>query len=411
MHNRNSRPAPPNTYWRGDTLWYRFVVQGRELRGSLQTSDTRLAAKRVGEMIDAAKSSRFEKRRVPWQEAAGRYLVEEAPRVLKPASLRRYSDSWKFVGSIEVATPFGRRQFDSLFMDEITPAVLRQIVIERRKAGVTNGTINRDITSISAVLRSCVANGDLDANPAQHFDRAAVNKERRHIIRLPSWVSVARAIQQANDRLGPLLHVLYPTGMRLEEAADLDRARLHLKRSEIGLLNTKTSMPRVVPLRPAAVETLAAVVGEPAAAQVVRLRAPAKVFLSANGERFAKGGLPGNLARAVKKAGGTFRIHDLRHLFAVDWLREARGKEHRQGIYELQQILGHSSVTMTERYLAYVGTGTDHEDSWPGAKPLYEMSYAEVMALDLSKFGVAHVSAHPAAQVQAPQPTENHSVL
>lgn len=44
-----------------------------------------------------------------------------------------------------------------------------------------------------------------------------------------------------------------------------------------------------------------------------------------------------------------FRFHDLRHLFAVEYLREGRG-----GIYDLQRELGHTSVKTTEIYLDYL---------------------------------------------------------
>jgi integrase len=43
-----------------------------------------------------------------------------------------------------------------------------------------------------------------------------------------------------------------------------------------------------------------------------------------------------------------FRIHDLRHAFAVRWL-EAGGN-----IYRLQKHLGHSSIKTTEGYLDHL---------------------------------------------------------
>jgi integrase/recombinase XerD len=56
-------------------------------------------------------------------------------------------------------------------------------------------------------------------------------------------------------------------------------------------------------------------------------------------------------ARAAK--GGTpyrrFRFHDLRHLFAVDYLRSGHG-----GVYDLQRVLGHTSIKTTEVYLDYL---------------------------------------------------------
>ncbi|MGB6659742.1 MAG: site-specific integrase, partial [Xanthobacteraceae bacterium] len=43
-----------------------------------------------------------------------------------------------------------------------------------------------------------------------------------------------------------------------------------------------------------------------------------------------------------------FTFHHLRHRHAVDWLKEGRS------IYDLQQRLGHSSITTTEIYLDFL---------------------------------------------------------
>ena len=52
------------------------------------------------------------------------------------------------------------------------------------------------------------------------------------------------------------------------------------------------------------------------------------------------------MLRDIAKAAGVkpIRFHDLRHTFAALWVMSG------QSIYELQKVLGHSSVTMTERY-------------------------------------------------------------
>ncbi|WP_417158935.1 tyrosine-type recombinase/integrase [Sphingomonas panaciterrae] len=60
-------------------------------------------------------------------------------------------------------------------------------------------------------------------------------------------------------------------------------------------------------------------------------------------------------ARAEKRAAKAcipyrrFSFHHLRHLFAVEYLREGKG-----GFYDLSRELGHSSVKTTEIYLAYL---------------------------------------------------------
>lgn len=43
-----------------------------------------------------------------------------------------------------------------------------------------------------------------------------------------------------------------------------------------------------------------------------------------------------------------FRFHDLRHLHAVNWLKDGRS------IYTLRQRLGHSSIKVTELYLDFL---------------------------------------------------------
>jgi len=86
------------------------------------------------------------------------------------------------------------------------------------------------------------------------------------------------------------------------------------------------------------------------------LRAP-NVFYRGNGEAFKNVGAQfyATMRRVAQKAAQTkaeitpFRFHDMRHLFAVRYLREQRGT-----IYDLQQVLGHASIKTTEIYLAYL---------------------------------------------------------
>jgi integrase/recombinase XerD len=53
-----------------------------------------------------------------------------------------------------------------------------------------------------------------------------------------------------------------------------------------------------------------------------------------------------------------FRLHDLRHLHAIEFLKSRSGT-----IHELKHRLGHSSITTTEAYLK-AGLLTDAEVHW-----------------------------------------------
>ena len=59
----------------------------------------------------------------------------------------------------------------------------------------------------------------------------------------------------------------------------------------------------------------------------------------------------------------TFRLHDLRHWYAVDYLR--RGGS----MYDLQQHLGHSSLSTTEIYTDFLTPEEEQKAKRVGTKP------------------------------------------
>lgn len=138
------------------------------------------------------------------------------------------------------------------------------------------------------------------------------------------------------------------TGMRQEEIASLMHVQVDSRRAAATLIKTKTNRPRAVPLDERALGTYA---GTPQ-----RLGCP-YVFWHEPGSRYLN--VATRFAKIVRAAQAKarkenrpvpqhFRFHDLRHWFAVDYLR--RGGS----IYRLQQILGHSSIRTTEIYLDYL---------------------------------------------------------
>jgi hypothetical protein len=59
------RKAPPGCYWRADTLWGKVVIQGKEFRWSLHTSDPGVAAQRRAEGKERAHSDAYHKSDIP----------------------------------------------------------------------------------------------------------------------------------------------------------------------------------------------------------------------------------------------------------------------------------------------------------------------------------------------------------
>lgn len=340
-----------NLYKRGGIWWGRAVRAGREYRRSLRTGDRSEAKRRLKLWQESLERTvYFGEERHSWREAVVGFLAE-ADKSLKPTVVTRYKSSLRQVDPI----------LSPLMVDEIGNKHMAKIA---GRKGASNATRRRDLTAVSAVLRWAVAQTWIETNVAKTWDRAVI-RERRDAIELPSWVEIAYVIQRAPAMLGRLMLFLLQGGMRLEEVGGLTHRAAALNRGEITLTKTKSTV-RTIRLTEAAIRTIR---GTPR-----HISAP-WVFWHDDGERYLN--LSSRLREIKKRSGGKFRTHDLRHRFAVDYLRERRGS-----IYDLQQQLGHSSVKTTEIYLKYVG-GEGIDDAWPFA-PLHELSYEQIVALDLS---------------------------
>jgi integrase len=316
---------PRNLYRRGATWWGRVQVAGTEHRRSLRTGDRAEAAQRFRAwQAELERRAHFGMARHTWQEAVTRYVAEIMPNAVKAGTAARYLTSFRMVDPI----------LGSLHLDQIDRRTMAKIA---GRKGPTNATRRRDLTAVSQVLRAAVSWEWIDHNPAIEFDRSLI-RERRDPIRLPTDDEIAALIGACpSPMLRALVRTLLWTGLRLEEAASLQRRQVDFARQAITLERTKSGHPRTVPMSAQVSGTLQAL--------PVRLGCPF-VFWHGDGERFRN--LSSRLAAIGARAGVRFRRHDLRHRFAVDYLR-ASGS-----IYDLQQILGHASIKTTEIYLAFL---------------------------------------------------------
>lgn len=270
--------------------------------------------------------------RTTWKEAVVNWSAASLGSV-KPKTRERYQCSLRAVAGT----------MGDLHLDEINRRTIAKIA---GRPGVSNATRRRDLTAVSAVLRHAVSTGLLEQNVAAEWDRSGV-KESRLPRSLPDEPDIAAVVAEAPGLFANLIRFAQYTGMRQEEVAALTRRQIDRERQAVQLTMTKANRPRSVPLDERAWGTLEgtpAFIGKP------------YVFWHHEGARFANVssrfalfvGRAENKARAANRPFHAFRFHDLRHWYAVDYLRRGGG------IYRLQQILGHSSVKVTEMYLDYL---------------------------------------------------------
>lgn len=329
---------PKGLYTRNGIYWARFKVRGIEYRESLRTRSVAVAERRLKAAREAVEDRAFYGAHEPvsWPAAVVAWDAWVKRQGKRPATIKRY-----LVSIIQL-----RPWLDDKDVQRIDGDLVRQIVRERARQGTTNATIRRDLSALSSVLDCAIDEGWITENPAHSYDRRRL-KENREPITLPDDASIA-AVGALGSRFVDMALFARLTGMREEEIASLRHDQVDKDRRAVSLTHTKGRRPREVPI---SADALAILEKQP------RFLKSPYVFWRGAGERFKFVGsqfyaTTGRVARKAAQEGREFRrfrFHDLRHLFAVEFLRERRGS-----IYDLQLILGHTSIKTTEDYLAYL---------------------------------------------------------
>jgi integrase len=342
-------PKAGYLYKRGDTYWGRVRIAGHEHRRSLRTSDSREAAKRLKAWrLKVERAVVADPDSPTFKAAVVKWASEVLPKSVKPAVMRRYLTSIAKLDEV----------FGPLRIAEVNTAKVSEYVSLRTRT-TSNATIRRDLTALSRLMAACVAWGWRDDNPIRLYDRSVVLRERREPIEPPSQEDYERVLAAVPEAMAKVLRLLDQTGMRENEAVALTVADVNFDRRQITLLHTKTSRPRTLDwVTPGGDATKALAAGA----------AKGTLFPSRSGKPYgnfasAFGAVMRRVLAAEKKAKRPFRrfrVHDLRHGFAIRWLRNGGG------IYELSKHLGHTSVKTTEGYLNYL-TGQEQRIAQTGA--------------------------------------------
>jgi integrase/recombinase XerD len=326
-----------NVYDRGGIKWARFQVAGREFRGSLSTSNAKVARKRAREWRRREiGKARFGEDRKTYMEAFTLWTPHIADQVA-PKTAERYAVS---LGQLE-------EWLKPLYVDEIDKETVSTIVRERRAKGVTTATIRRDLTALSSVIEFAIDEGwrgDDESNPAERRQKKL--KERRDPIILPLAEDIAYVIGRAPGNFAKMIEAARDSGCRQDELAKAERRLLDRERRQLTI-RRKGNQIRTISLSEAA---YAAVASIPAHLKGKWL------FWHGNGEPYRNVSARFNeLVKAAQKAAQaesrefrSFTFHHLRHYYAVWYLKKGGN------IYALQQHLNHKSITTTEGYLSFL---------------------------------------------------------
>jgi integrase/recombinase XerD len=326
-------------YTRNGIYWARFKVRGVEYRESLRTRSERVAEKRLKARRESVQDQVVFGISGPiaWPEAVVSWSAD-AQRALGDRSYTRYVSSLRQL----------RDLLDHLSVQEVDATKIKEIVKERKRAGVKNATIRRDLTAVSSVLNHAIDEGWIEENATEALNRKRVVPERKLPITLPRQDMMALVFPRMESRLVDVCDFTRETGLRLDEATALKHTDVDRRERLITVAKGKGSKVRTVgltELAEAIMDRQPRYIGKP------------WVFWQGKGERLKEvsSRITGANQRAARKAAQeklefqAFSHHDFRHLFAVEYLRGGRGS-----IYDLQGEMGHANIATTEEYLRFL---------------------------------------------------------
>src|SRR3989475_3905658 len=218
-------------------------------------------------------------------------------------------------------------------------------------------TINRDLSRLRHMLNIAVEWELLEESPMQGMKFLRENNARTR------YLSVDECHRLIDSCMAPhiraIVTVALHTGMRLGEILNLRWQDLDLSSGFILVRDSKNGQARQVPMD-SMISTLLR--------SWPRLSDQDIVFTSVlTGGRIVD--VRTGFLNACKRAGLTdLHFHDLRHTFASQFVMSGGS------LYTCQRVLGHKSITMTQRYAhlspTYKIKAIDRMNTlWAGAKP------------------------------------------
>ncbi len=311
-------------YLRGDRWWIRYRFNGKLIRRSI--GDRVLAEKTMEEIrrrIDRGgheEQPRQEKR--TFAEMAREYRVLKADK----RSLRR--DDSSFLNLV----PF----FGECYLHTITRVEV-EAYKKKRRAEVSGGTVNREIALLRHMFNLAIEQGYVRDNPVHRVKMfpEQLNKRREKVF---SEVELRLLMNAAASHFRPILIVAIGTGLRKSDILGLRWNQISFEHGVITLFMQKTGEAIEIPMLPMVRDVLWSIKGNAGNSPFV--------FTYHDGERILdiQQAYRGALRRSGLADKG-YWFHDLRRTFATMLYN------HGVVLTKIQRLLGHRSVTTTERYL------------------------------------------------------------
>jgi len=224
--------------------------------------------------------------------------------------------------------------FKDVELREITPMMIQNFRAWRLSKGNSKATVNRYIALLKRMLNLAIEENYLEQNPARRIKFYSEKDNMR--TRTITKDEEIRLLDNSAEHLRSIIVVALNTGMRLSEILNLHWDRVNLKTRLIKVDRTKSGKVRYIPINDTLYCELWAIKNQNGQSSYL--------FISpSSGKQLTT--IKTAFNAACRRAGITgLRFHDLRHSFAT------RLVEKGVDLITVKELLGHSSVKITERY-------------------------------------------------------------
>ena len=234
-----------------------------------------------------------------------------------------------------------------LKLEAVMTAELLDFLDAERRAGAAPATLARRLSALRAFFRHLLSEGLIGLDPCAELPSP---RPARHLPRLLDVRQVEKLLA-APDTSSPLglrdralLELLYATGARVSEVADL-RTDSVVEELHVVRCKGKRDKQRLVPLGRRAREALTLYLERVRPALAARSPGTPWLFLSRNGRRLTRDRIFRLLRAHLSQAGlPPLSPHALRHSFATHLL------ENGADLRAVQELLGHADIGTTEIY-------------------------------------------------------------
>jgi site-specific recombinase XerD len=228
----------------------------------------------------------------------------------------------------------------------VTPALLREHLAYLRQNGQCSETVFKTHGAIGCAFRFWKNEGAIPTNPMELVEKP---RHERVLIRPLSPEQASRLLEMADTsrpyglRSRALLMLMLDSGLRIAELLSLEAGRVDWANCTATVMG-KGRKERTVPFSERTRQSLS----EYAQARAQGLVKSPRFFLNRFGGALSRYAVRRMIIEYGRKAGiegVRLSPHTLRHTFAVLYIRNGGDA------FSLQDILGHSTLQMTKRYV------------------------------------------------------------